>query len=103
MATASLSFGERRFGAAYSVRIFVALGLLGLLTGLWAGQNDPRPSSHSLLTWVTVGLVTAFAAFWIVLGKSALTISDAGVRRESIFGQQEMAWGQIMETRYRVI
>ena len=36
MATAAMAFGERRFGAAYTVRIFVALGVLGLVVGLWA-------------------------------------------------------------------
>jgi hypothetical protein len=102
MATAAMAYGERRFGAAYSVRIFVALAVLGVLVGLWVAQDDPRLSSHPVLMWVSIGAVGALAAFWILFGKSVLTISDAGVRRESVFGQQEMAWSQITETRYRV-
>jgi hypothetical protein len=47
MATAAMAYGERRFGAAYTVRIFVALGVLGLVVGLWAdrpraGFRGPR-------------------------------------------------------------
>lgn len=102
MATAAMSYGERRFGASYSARILAALVVLGFLVGLWAAQNDPRLASHPTLMWVSVGIVGALAAFWVLFGKSALTISDAGIRRESAFGQQEMAWGQITETRYRV-
>ncbi len=103
MATAAMACGERRFGAAYTGRILLALGVLGLVVGLWATQDDPRPSSHPALMWISIGLVGAFAALWIVLGKTVLTISDSGVRRESVSGQQEMAWNQITETRYRVI
>jgi len=102
MATAAMSYGERRFGAAYSVRIMTALVVLGVLVGVWMAQNDPRPASHPTLMWVSVGIVVALAAFWILFGKSSLTISDAGIRHESIFGQQEMTWSQITETRYRV-
>ena len=103
MATAGMTYGERRFGAAYSIRILVTLGALGLILGLWAGEKDPRTSSHPELVWISFGLLAAVAGVWIVLGKTVLTISDAGVRRESILGQQEMAWSQIVETRYRVV
>jgi len=103
MATAALAYGERRFGAAYTMPIFVSLGVVGLLVGLWVSQEDPRTSSHPMLMWISVGLVLAVLALWMALGKSALTISNAGVRRESIFGEQEMAWSQITETRYRVV
>ena len=103
MASAAMAYGERRFGAAYTTRIFLVLGLAGLLAGLWVSQNDLRVSSHPTLFLISVGLVFAVAAACSVLGKSVLTISDAGVRTESMFGQQEMAWGQITETRYRVV
>ena len=97
-----MAYGEQRFGAAYSVRILAALAVLGLMVGLWVSQNDPRPASHPTLLWVSVGIVAALVAFCILFGKSMLTINDAGVRRETVFGQQEMAWSQITETRYRV-
>jgi len=82
MATATMAYGERRFGTAYTARVFLSLGVLGLLIGLWI--DDPNFSAHPQLTWISIGLV-------------------AGVRHESAFGQQEMAWSQIAETRYRVV
>jgi hypothetical protein len=102
MATAALAYGERRFGAAYTGRIVLVLVLVGFLVGLWMSQEDPRLSSHPTLIWVSIELLGICAALWIVMGKTVLTVSDAGVRRESIFGQQEIAWNQISETRYRV-
>ena len=101
MATATMAYGERRFGAAYTARVFLSLGVLGLLIGLWI--DDPNFSAHPQLTWISIGLVAAVAALWIVLGKTVLIINVSGVRHESAFGQQEMAWSQIAETRYRVV
>ena len=103
MATAAMAYGERRFGAAYTLRIFLALGVVGLVVGLWAAQDDPRTSAHRNLLWVSIGLMFTVAALWVVLGETVLIINDSGVRRESILGQQEIAWSQIMETRYRVV
>lgn len=103
MATAAMVYGERRFGAAYTVRTLLVLGVLGLVVGLWAVQDDPRALAHPTLLWVSIGLMLTVAALWVVLGKSVLIINDSGVRRESVLGQQEIAWSQIMETRYRVV
>jgi len=101
MASPTMAYGERRFAAAYTIRVFAALAVLGLLIGLWA--DDPNTASHPELMWVSIGLVAAVAAMWIVLGKTVLIINDSGVRRESVLGQQEIAWSQIAETRYRVV
>ena len=103
MATPAMAYGERRFAAAYTARILVTLLVAGLLLGLWAAQNDPRLSAHPNLMWVSILLVAAVAAFWMLQGKSVLTINDAGVRSESVFGQKELAWSQIAHTRYRVV
>src|SRR2546427_4238120 len=98
-----MAYGERRFGAAYTVRIFLALGALGLVVGFWAAQDDPRTSAHPNLLWVSIGLMLTVAALWVLLGKSILIINDSGVRRESGLGPQEIARSQIMETRYRLV
>jgi Family of unknown function (DUF6585) len=103
MATAAMAYGERRFGATYAARIFLALGVVGLVVGLWSAQADPRTSAHPNLLWVSIGLLLTVPVLWVVLGKSVLIINDSGVRRESALGQQEIAWSQIMETRYRVV
>jgi hypothetical protein len=103
MATAAMGYGERRFGSTYTVRIFIALVAAGVLAGMWAPQNNPHTSPHPALMWISVGLVFVVAGLWIALGKSALIINDSGVRRESVLGQQEIAWQQIIETRYKVV
>src|SRR5215470_5011995 len=103
MATAALTYGERRFGAAYTARILVVLVLSGFLIGMWASQDDPRITSHPTLLLISIALGLAGVGFWVALGKSAVVIGDSGVRRESLFGQQEIAWSQVAETRYQVV
>lgn len=103
MAIGAMTLGERRFGAAYTVRITVVLGVLGFLVGMWASLDDLRSASHPTLLWFSIALGIAGVGLWIVLSKSALIVSDFGVRRESAFGQQEMAWSQVAGTRYHVV
>ena len=103
MATAATAYGERRFGAAYRARIIVLLVLSGFLIGMWTSQGDPRITSHPTLLSISIALVLAGIGFWVALGKSAVVVSDSGVRRESLFGQQEVAWSQVAETRYQVV
>jgi len=103
MASTAMTYGERRFGAAYAGRIIVVLVVAGVLVGLWASQDDPSIASHPTLFWISIVVAVAGVGFWIALGKSAVIISDSGVRRESIFGQHELTWNQITETRYQVV
>lgn len=103
MATAAVAYGERRFGAAYPIRIFVVLVVFGFVAGMWGSERDPRVTSHPTLLWISVALALAAVGYWIASGKSAVVISDSGVRRESVFGQQEVAWSQVAETRYQVV
>ena len=103
MASPTMTYGERRFGASYFERVLVLLCTLGIVIIMWAAQDNPSPSVHPSLVYVSVGLVAAAVAVCILLGKSALIINDSGVRRESAFGQQEIAWNEIAGTRYRVI
>lgn len=103
MATPAMAYGEHRFGAAYTLRVLLALGVFGLLLGLWAAQADKPAAPHQDLTWFSIALVAAGTAAWVALGKSVLIINQSGVRRETVLSQQEMAWSQIKETRYRVV
>src|SRR5258708_34282322 len=103
MATAAMAYGERRFEAAYTARIVLALVALGFLGGFWGAQNKAATPAPPALLWVSVAVMFAVAGLWIALGKTVLIINDSGVRRESILGQQEITWSQIAETRYRVV
>ena len=102
MATASLSLGERRYPQTYGSRALIGVVLIGGLLVAWASQDDLNPSSHPTLLWVSAAVLLIYAALWIAIGKTVLTISEQGVKRESIFGVQEIFWGQINETRYVV-
>ena len=103
MATPALAYGERRFGAALTGRLLIIFAVLLFLVSMWASQNDPRVASHPTLLGISVALAAAAVGFWILMSKSAVIVSDAGVRRESALGQQELAWGQIQQTRYQVV
>jgi hypothetical protein len=103
MASPGMAYGERRFEAAYTVRIIVGLVVSGILVGLWAGQSDARPATHPALLWVSIGLIAGFVGLCVAISKTLLIINDAGVRTESVFGQKEIAWSQITHTRYRVV
>ena len=103
MATAAMAYGERRFGASYTIRLVAGLMVVGFLFGIWVSQDNPLPAAHPGLMWFSIAVLAVFAGVCVVLGKSSLTISDAGVRCESAFGQQQMAWPEIIEFRYRVV
>jgi hypothetical protein len=66
----------------------------------WSTVDDPSPAANPVLLWVTVGLTVLYATIYIAIGKTILTITEQGVRRESVFGRQEIFWSQIKETRY---
>jgi hypothetical protein len=101
MVSTSFSFGERKFGQTYSIRILLALILLGPVLLAWFVVDNPQQPGPILVSAsVVMGVITV--ALWILIGKTILTLSDAGIRRESVFGAQEILWTQIAETRYLV-
>jgi hypothetical protein len=102
MAIASISFGERRFPQTYATRGLIGVVMLGGLAVAWATQDDFDISSHLTLVWISAIVLIVYAVIWIAIGKTVLTISEIGVRRESVFGIQEITWSQISETRYVV-
>jgi hypothetical protein len=103
MAAAGVAYGEHRFGQTFVARLVLAMGILLALIFVWAMPDDPSPSLHPELLWISAGLVIAGVLSGIAIGKTVLTINDQGVRRESVLGTQEILWSQIQETRYRVI
>ena len=73
MASPTMAYGERRFGAAYTIRVFAALAVFGALIGLWI--DDPNTAAHPQLTWVSI------VAMCIILGGVALV--QTGGRRSN--------------------
>jgi len=102
MGSGDLAYGERKFGQTYAIRILLALLMLGPLLLAWAIVDKPDPSTNPILTWISVAVVVCYLVLWVAIGKTVLTISDQGVKRESILGSQEILWSQISETRYLV-
>lgn len=103
MATgASFGLDERKFGQTYAIRILVAFLLLGPAALLvWAAFDGAQQPSKTLLG-IAAGLVLAYVSLWGVLAQTRLTINSIGLRRESIFGTEEILWAEIAETRYLV-
>ena len=95
MAATSVGFGEHRFGPSLVGRLVLVFGVLLAVVLVWAMADKPSPSLHPGLLWASVGIAVAGAGAWIAIGKTALIISDQGVRRESVFGVQEIPWAQI--------
>jgi hypothetical protein len=100
MATPSLGFGGRTYRQNTAWRAVLAVLTFLPVAIAWTALDDPTPTAHPTLLWITACLAVMYAAACIAIGKTVLTITEQGVRRESIFGVQELLWGQIKETRY---
>ena len=103
MVAAGMAYGEHRFRQNWIGRLVLALGVFLAIVFVWALADDAKSSSQPGLWWISAALVIAGVISWIAIGKTVLTISDQGVRRESVLGVQEIPWSQIQETRYRVV
>jgi hypothetical protein len=103
MASAGLAYGEHKFGPSLLGRVLLAAGVLVAIFLVWGMAENPNPSANPELIWISAALAIAGVIAWIAIGKTALTVNEQGVRRESVFGVQEIPWSQIQETRYRVI
>jgi hypothetical protein len=101
MADTGFGLGERKFGQTYAIRILLVM-LMVLPVGLVWSLADASQNPEQVLLWACVVAGVIVAALWIVIGRTSLTLSDAGVRKESVFGTQEILWPQITETRYLV-
>lgn len=100
MATPSLGIGERTFRQTTAWRAALAVLMYLPIAIAWSTVDDPSPAANPVLLWVTVGVTVLYATIYIAIGKTILTITEQGVRRESVFGRQEIFWSQIKETRY---
>lgn len=87
-----------------TVALRLALGLLFLLAaGLFiaAGLGTDPPDYTGVVVGVLI--LAAYAALWVAMGKTTLTVFTEGVRRSSVFGTRELLWSDISEYRYQII
>ena len=101
MTDAGFSSGERKFGQTYALRVLLAL-LMGLPLALVWSWADTTQNPGQVMLWACIAAGVIVLIFWVLIGKTTLTLSEAGVRRESVFGSQEILWPQVAETRYLV-
>jgi len=100
MATPGLVLGERTFGQTTALRAVLAVLMFLPIVLAWSMVDDLSPSANPVLVWITVGVAILYLSLCVAIGKTVLTITEQGVRRQSIFGGQEIPWSQIKETRY---
>jgi hypothetical protein len=101
LAGEDLAFGERRFRRGYATRVALAALTFSFLYLLWWIAGEPEFAPHSMFFWTCMTAAVIYAALFFALGQSVLTLSDQGIRQESILGARELRWDDIVETRYR--
>jgi hypothetical protein len=91
---------RRVFRQTTALRLAIGLGFL-LLAALFiaagVGSEDPMGIGVGVL------ILGAYAALWVAMGKTTLTLFTEGVRRSSVFGTRELLWSDISEYRYQII
>ncbi|HEY2294434.1 MAG TPA: DUF6585 family protein [Thermoanaerobaculia bacterium] len=85
-----------------TVNVRLAFGILFLLTaGIFIAVglgSDPVE-----YTPVVIGalILAAYAALWVAIRKTTVTVFSEGVRRSSVLGTRELMWSDISEYRYQ--
>jgi uncharacterized protein DUF6585 len=96
-----LSFAERRYRKSYNIRVAIAALTFSLLYLLWFVAGEPELAPHTMFFWTCVTAAVIYAAIFVVIEQTVLTVSDQGIRHESIFAAEEIRWEEVSETRYR--
>jgi hypothetical protein len=97
-----LSPPRQTFRQTYTTRIAMAVFFLGAALVVWMIQSEA--GVDAIWPYLAEGaLVALTVVFWIMIGKTQLTIHDEGVRYTNVFGSKELEWHQVREYRYRVV
>ena len=91
--------GERIFKPTISICVLIGLLIFVPIAIAWAVADDPTPAANVGLAWITLGAAAVAVAICIVIRKTALIINEQGLKRETIFGIEEILWSQVKETR----
>lgn len=94
---------QQSHGQTVVVRLLVSLLLLFAIVPLAIAGVGEKGKSEPVALGIAVGLTLLGIAFWIAVGKTVLTIHAEGLRRTTAFGQTEIPWDEVLETRYRAI
>ena len=96
-----LSPPRQTFRQNFTLRTALTVLLLGGAFVIWVFAQESNVTSP--IPYVVQGALVVFTVvIWILLGKTALSIHDEGVRYSSALGTKELEWRQVREYRYRV-
>jgi len=97
-----LSPPRATFRQTYNARLALAFVLLMAAVAVWL--IGPQTGLNPQIVYAVMGaLVVLTAVFWVMIGKTVLTVHDEGVRCVTAFGTKELDWRQVREYRYRVV
>jgi len=93
---------RRVFRQTVSLRL--ALGILFVLfaSPFIAAGLASNPVEYTPVV-IGVLILGAYAALWVAMGKTTVTVFSEGVRRSSVLGVRELLWSDIAEYRYQII
>lgn len=90
-------------GQTVAIRLGVTILLLLAIIPLAVAGSDNAGKIEPVALAIAGALAILGIAFWVIVGKTVLTIHSEGIRRTTAFGQMEITWDEVQETRYRVI
>lgn len=95
---------EQEHGQTIAVRLGISLLFL-LVIGLFilAGFSAPVGRTEPVPFAIAAGLAVVCVVLWVLIGKTRLSIHPEGIRKTMAFGETEIRWEDVKETRYRVI
>jgi hypothetical protein len=90
-------------GQTVAIRLGITILLLLAIVPLAIAGSDDAGKLEPVALSIAAALTILGIAFWVVVGKTVLTIHAEGIRRTTAFGVTEITWDEVEETRYRVI
>ena len=98
-----VSSAEKIYGQTSAIRVALALVVLVVLGIIAAVYYDNTMQTFENTFWMIAAIVAAaYIATCVLIGKTKLAIHPEGVRYTSAFGEKELLWHDIKETRYQV-
>lgn len=89
-------------GQTFTVRLAISFVFLVPTVILVMVTLGEKPLNTVPLA-IAGGLVVLCGVLWVVIGKTVLSIHPEGLRRTTAFGETELPWEEIRETRFQAI
>lgn len=84
----------------YAGRLLLTLFMLFIAIFPFIAFYDEKPT----VAYASVAAILVLnVVLWVLMGKSAISIHDEGMRHVSLFGTKEIEWRNVKEYRYRAV